>query len=122
LILFFAATYLEDIKLVDCWHRDKLNKKDATLLEVGKNAISLIKSFPENTTERTALIKSTSNRTTIETEFLLSSSRNSQRSIWRRDWFISAVDLQSEKKWRYVLPLETFALLIFRRFAINENA
>jgi len=119
--LFFAATYSKDIELVDCWHRDKLNKKDATLLKVGKNAISLIKSFPENTTERTALIKSTSNRT-IETEFLLSSSRNSQRSIWRRDWFISAVDLQSEKKWRYVLPLESFALLIFRRFAIDEIA
>ena len=93
-----------DVELVSRWHRESLSTADKTLLQVGKNAIALINSYPEKATERTSLTKSTSIGT-FEKRWIHLSSRNCKRSICGAYWTISACDLQSEKiRWYEYLP------------------
>jgi hypothetical protein len=53
-------SFVDEEEVKNRWHQARLSQADKTIWEIGNNAIKLIKSYPENSTARTSLVKSTS--------------------------------------------------------------
>lgn len=88
---------VDDKELLDRWHRARLNETDETTLEIGENTIGLIQSYPETSTARTSLMKSTSKGTFTIYKFTLSI-RYSKHALCQSDWSDSSSYLQCQER------------------------